>query len=72
MESWHGTTILGVKSGGRTVIAYASQYLYALATFKSDRNGRFDVTLDSDDPLARRGPHAAFAVTSLRNGSPSS
>ena len=25
-----------------------------------------------DDPLARRGPHAAFAVTSLRNVRPSS
>ncbi len=44
----------GLVIDGRPVLMWASQYLYALATYKTDRNGRFDVTLDPDDPLARR------------------
>jgi hypothetical protein len=44
----------GVVIDGRPVLMWASQYLYALSTYKTDRNGRFDVTLDPDDPLARR------------------
>lgn len=44
----------GLVADGRVVIAWASQYLYALASYRTDPGGRRDVTLDSDDPLARR------------------
>jgi hypothetical protein len=44
----------GLVVDGRIVFAWPSQYLYALASFKDDPDGRFDVTLDRDDPLGRR------------------
>lgn len=44
----------GLVVDGRVVFAWASQYLYALASYKADPNGRLDVTLDHDDPLAGR------------------
>ena len=30
LEQWHGTTILGVKKGGRTVIAGDGQVAWAI------------------------------------------
>jgi len=44
----------GLVADGRVVIAWASQYLYALASYRTDLGGRRDVTLDRDDPLGRR------------------
>lgn len=44
----------GLVVDGRLRFAWASQYLYALASYKSDPHGRLDVTLDTDDPLSRR------------------
>lgn len=44
----------GLVVNGRMVVAWASQYLYALASYRTDRGGRRDVTLDRDDPLGRR------------------
>jgi hypothetical protein len=44
----------GLVVDGRVVFAWPSQYLYALASFRDDPDGRFDVTLDADDPLGRR------------------
>jgi biotin carboxylase len=44
----------GLVVNGRMVVAWASQYLYALASYQTDRGGRRDVTLDRDDPLGRR------------------
>ena len=44
----------GLVVNGRMVVAWASQYLYALASYQTDRGGRRDVTLDPDDPLGRR------------------
>ena len=44
----------GLVVDRRVVFAWPSQYLYALTSFKDDPNGRFDVTLDRDDPLGRR------------------
>jgi D-ala D-ala ligase C-terminus len=44
----------GLVVGGRIVYAWPSQYLYVLARYKGDRGGRYDVTLDADDPLTQR------------------
>jgi hypothetical protein len=44
----------GLVVGGRVAVAWASQYLYALASYRTDRGGRRDVTLDRNDPLGRR------------------
>jgi biotin carboxylase len=44
----------GVVVNGRLAFAWPSQYLFRLATFKSDPGGRLDVTLDPDDPLTAR------------------
>ena len=44
----------GLVIDGRVAVAWASQYLYALASYRTDRGGRRDVTLDRDDPLGRR------------------
>ncbi len=44
----------GLVVDGRVAFAWASQYLYSLASYRTDRGGRLDVTLDHDDPLARR------------------
>ena len=44
----------GLVVDGRMAVAWASQYLYALASYRTDRGGRRDVTLDRDDPLGRR------------------
>lgn len=44
----------GLVVDGRLAVAWASQYLYALASYRTDRGGRRDVTLDYDDPLGRR------------------
>jgi hypothetical protein len=39
---------------GRVVYAWPSQYLYSLVSYQDDLGARMDVTLDGDDPLARR------------------
>ncbi|MDF5753553.1 hypothetical protein [Spongiactinospora sp. TRM90649] len=44
----------GLVVGGRVVLAWPSQYLYSLSSFREDRGGRMDVTLDVDDPLTGR------------------
>jgi len=44
----------GLVVDGRVAFSWASQYLYALASYRTDRGGRLDVTLDHEDPLARR------------------
>ncbi len=44
----------GLVVGGEIVYAWPSQYLYALVTYKDDRGGRMDVTLDPGDPLSGR------------------
>jgi biotin carboxylase len=44
----------GLVVDGRVAVAWASQYLYALASYRTDPGGRRDVTLDRDDPLGRR------------------
>jgi hypothetical protein len=44
----------GLIAGGQIVFAWASQYLYALSSYRTDPNGRLDVTLDRDDPLGQR------------------
>ncbi|MGW5051338.1 ATP-binding protein [Actinokineospora sp. NPDC004072] len=44
----------GMVIGGRTVLAWPSQYQYDLASFGTDRGARVDLTLDPDDPLTPR------------------
>ncbi|GAA3425984.1 ATP-grasp domain-containing protein [Streptosporangium sandarakinum] len=44
----------GLVVDGKVALAWPSQYLFTLASFKELRGGRHDVTLDRDDPLARR------------------
>ncbi|RSS81027.1 hypothetical protein [Streptomyces sp. WAC06614] len=44
----------GLVLGGRTVLAWPSQYQYALASYATDTGPRVDLTLDVDDPLAHR------------------
>jgi hypothetical protein len=44
----------GLVVGGRVVLAWPSQYLYSLSSFREDRGGRMDVTLDVADPLTGR------------------
>jgi biotin carboxylase len=44
----------GLVVGGQLVFAWPSQYLFRLASFAEDPNGRLDVTLDPDDPLTAR------------------
>ena len=44
----------GLVLGGRTAMAWPSQYQYPLATFATDTGPRIDLTLDPDDPLTRR------------------
>lgn len=44
----------GLVAGGETVLAWASQYQYSLASFGSDPGARVDLTLDPADPLAGR------------------
>lgn len=44
----------GLVVGGEIVYAWPSRYLYALMTYKDDRGGRMDVTLEAGDPLAGR------------------
>ncbi|MBW5484681.1 ATP-grasp domain-containing protein [Streptomyces bambusae] len=44
----------GLVVDGRTVLAWPSQYQYALASYATDTGPRMDLTLDVDDPLARR------------------
>lgn len=44
----------GLVVNGRLVFAWPSHYLFRLASFRTDRSGRKDVTLDPDDPLAGR------------------
>lgn len=44
----------GMVVGGRTVLAWPSQYQYDLASFGSDQGARIDLTLDPDDPLTPR------------------
>lgn len=44
----------GLVVGGRTVVAWPSQYQYELASFGSDPGARIDLTLDEDDPLTPR------------------
>lgn len=44
----------GLVVNGRVVFAWPSQYLFRLATFRTDRGPRLDVTLDPDDPLTAR------------------
>ena len=44
----------GLVVGGRTVLAWPSQYQYDLASYGSDAGARIDLTLDADDPLTSR------------------
>lgn len=44
----------GLVVGGRTVLAWPSQYQYDLASFGTDAGARVDLTLDRDDPLTDR------------------
>jgi hypothetical protein len=44
----------GLVVGGKTVVAWPSQYQYDLASFGSDPGARIDLTLDRDDPLTPR------------------
>ncbi|MGL5859409.1 MAG: ATP-grasp domain-containing protein [Angustibacter sp.] len=44
----------GLVVGGRTVLAWASQYQYSLASFGSDPGARVDLTLEPSDPLSVR------------------
>jgi biotin carboxylase len=44
----------GLVIDGRLVFAWPSHYLFRLASFRTDRGGRKDVTLDPDDPLGVR------------------
>ncbi|MFC4148096.1 acetyl-CoA carboxylase biotin carboxylase subunit family protein [Micromonospora mangrovi] len=44
----------GFVRGGRTVLAWPSQYQYDLASFGSDPGPRIDLTLDPHDPLTTR------------------
>jgi hypothetical protein len=44
----------GFVRGGRTVLAWPSQYQYDLASFGSDPGPRIDLTLDPHDPLTAR------------------
>jgi len=44
----------GLVVGGRTVLAWPSQYQYDLASFGSDPGARIDLTLDAGDPLTAR------------------
>lgn len=44
----------GLVVGGRTVLAWPSQYQYDLCSFGSDPGARVDLTLDADDPLTER------------------
>jgi hypothetical protein len=44
----------GLVVGGRTVLAWPSQYQYDLASFGADPGARIDLTLDPDDPLTDR------------------
>jgi biotin carboxylase len=44
----------GLVIDGQVVFAWPSHYLFRLASYRTDRGGRKDVTLDPDDPLAGR------------------
>ncbi|MFJ6937715.1 hypothetical protein [Streptomyces sp. NPDC101132] len=44
----------GVVAGGRTVMAWPSQYQYDLSSFQADGGARVDLTLAPDDPLTPR------------------
>ncbi|WP_037601699.1 ATP-grasp domain-containing protein [Streptacidiphilus rugosus] len=44
----------GLVRGGRTAMAWPSQYQYPLATFATDTGPRIDLTLDPEDPLTHR------------------
>ncbi|AWZ05907.1 MULTISPECIES: hypothetical protein [unclassified Streptomyces] len=44
----------GVVAGGRTVMAWPSQYQYDLSSFQADGGARVDLTLDPSDPLTPR------------------
>ncbi|MFA0842037.1 ATP-binding protein [Streptomyces rochei] len=44
----------GLVAGGRTVLSCPSQYQYDLASYRTDRGARIDLTLDPDDPVATR------------------
>ncbi|WP_405977154.1 acetyl-CoA carboxylase biotin carboxylase subunit family protein [Streptomyces sp. NBC_00158] len=44
----------GVVVGGRTVMAWPSQYQYELASFQADPGARVDLTLEPSDPLTPR------------------
>lgn len=44
----------GLVVGGRTVLAWPSQYQYDLASFGTDQGARIDLTLDREDPLTAR------------------
>ncbi|MEV6685790.1 hypothetical protein AB0N28_10670 [Streptomyces sp. NPDC051130] len=44
----------GVVAGGRTVMAWPSQYQYELSSFQADSGARVDLTLDPSDPLSPR------------------
>ncbi|UJW33019.1 ATP-grasp domain-containing protein [Saccharothrix sp. AJ9571] len=44
----------GLVVNGEVVFSWPSQYLFQLASFKEERGGRHDVTMDRDDPLAQR------------------
>ncbi|MFE9255794.1 acetyl-CoA carboxylase biotin carboxylase subunit family protein [Streptomyces sp. NPDC006879] len=44
----------GLVLDGKVVLSWPSQYQYALATYRTDTGPRMDLTLDVDDPLAKR------------------
>ncbi|MFI5932114.1 acetyl-CoA carboxylase biotin carboxylase subunit family protein [Actinoplanes sp. NPDC051494] len=61
----------GLVAGGRTVLAWPSQYQYDLASFGVDPGARVDLTLDPDDPLTPRLLElTGTAVDVLRDGAP--
>ncbi|HEY0640603.1 MAG TPA: hypothetical protein VGD67_23485, partial [Pseudonocardiaceae bacterium] len=44
----------GLVAGGRTVLAWPSQYQYDLSAYASDHGPRIDLTMEPDDPLTDR------------------
>ncbi|GHB51806.1 hypothetical protein GCM10010347_22030 [Streptomyces cirratus] len=58
----------GVVAGGRTVMAWPSQYQYELSSFQADSGARVDLTLDPADPLTPRLLELAEAALAALGG----
>ncbi|WP_329192579.1 MULTISPECIES: ATP-binding protein [unclassified Streptomyces] len=58
----------GVVAGGRTVMAWPSQYQYELSSFQADSGARVDLTLDPSDPLSPRLLELAQAALAALGG----